>query len=132
VGGAALRAGALSDQRVISLINERFVPVWINVRTDPLPPIKAVEQALLRTQLDRDRHVSDVFSEGFFLRSLVLSPDAQDLLNPQADTVGGSMESYARRGYFAYAQVHPNDYLIMLEGALRRFEGAPVTCTSRR
>jgi hypothetical protein len=122
VGGAALRVGALSDQRVIALVNERFVPVWVNIRTDPLPETPVLSQVLLKTQVTPDRHVDDLFSKGFFLRSLVLTSDGQALLNPQADTVKGSMETYSQKGYFAYAQVKPDDYLLMLDSALRRFD----------
>ena len=122
MGGAALRVGALSDQRVIALVNERFVPVWVNIRTDPLPETPVLSQVLLKTQVTPDRHVDDLFSKGFFLRSLVLTADGQALLNPQADTVKGSMETYSQKGYFAYAQVKPDDYLLMLDSALRRFD----------
>ena len=98
------------------------MPVWVNIRKDPLPPTPLIGRVLLRTQVDRERKVSDTFSQGFFLRSLVLTADAQTLLNPQAETVDGSLSTYAQKGYFAYAQVKPEDYLVMLEGALRRFE----------
>ena len=122
MGGAALRAGALSNPRVIALVNERFVPVWVNIRTDPLPETPVLSQVLLKTQVSPDHHVDDLFSKGFFLRSLVLTSDGQALLNPQADSVKGSMETYSQKGYFAYAQVKPDDYLLMLDSALRRFD----------
>jgi hypothetical protein len=124
VGGAALRASALSDPQVIALINDRFVPVWVNIRKDSLPPTPVIGRVLLRTQVDPERKVSDLFSQGFFLRSLVLTPDGETLLNPQAETVDGSLSTYSQKGYFAYAQVKPQDYLIMLQGSLRRFEQA--------
>jgi hypothetical protein len=122
--------GALSDRRVMALVNERFVPVWVNIRTDALPNTPVLSQVLLKTELSPDHHVDDLFSKGFFLRSLVLSPDGQALLNPQADTVKGSMETYSRKGYFAYAQVKPDDYLIMLDSALRRFDASPEPGTA--
>ena len=124
MGGAALRASALSDPRIIALVNERFVPVWVNIRTDALPATPVLSRVLLRSELDPEGHISDLFSKGFFLRSLVLSPDGEALLNPQAETVGASVATYSEKGYFAYAQVKPEDYLLMLEGALRGFEGS--------
>jgi hypothetical protein len=124
VGGAALRASALSDPQVIALVNQRFVPVWVNIRTDPLPATPVLSRVLLKTEMGPDRHVEDLFSKGFFLRSLVLTPDGQRLLNPQAETVKASMETYSQKGYFAYAQVKPDDYLLMLDSALRRFDAA--------
>ena len=68
--------------------------------------------------------MKDPFSEGFFLRSVVLSPDGTTLLNPQASTVSGSVDTFLHHGYDAYAQVEPGDYLSMLEGALRVFSRA--------
>ena len=124
MGGAALRASALSDPQVIALVNQRFVPVWVNIRTDPLPATPVLSRVLLKTEMGPDRHVEDLFSKGFFLRSLVLTPDGQRLLNPQAETVKASMETYSQKGYFAYAQVKPDDYLLMLDSALRRFDAA--------
>jgi hypothetical protein len=121
VGGAALRSGALSDDGVIALVNDAFIPVWIDVRTTPLPPLPIWPQVLLKTQLGVDRRVVDLFSQGFFLRSLVLTPDGQTLLNPQADTVTGSIATSSEKGYYAYAQTKPQDYQVMLQGALVRF-----------
>ncbi len=129
MGGAALRAGALSDPGIIALVNERFVPVWINVRKEALPPTPAIGRVLLRSQLDRERKIDDLFSQGFFLRSLVLTSDGQELLNPQAATVDESVATYSRKGYFAYAQVKPEDYRVMLEAALRRFEGVRASAS---
>jgi hypothetical protein len=134
VGGAALRAGALSDPRVIALVNERFVPVWVNIRTDPLPATPVLSRVLLRAEVAPDGHIGDLFSRGFFLRSLVLTPDGSRLLNPQAETPEASVATYSQKGHFAYAQVKPDDYLLMLEGALRRFDraGGPPLVTDAR
>ena len=37
LGGDYLRSAALRDQTVIDAVNDQFVPVWINVRTTPIP-----------------------------------------------------------------------------------------------
>jgi len=125
VGGSALRAGALSDPDIIHLVNTEFVPVWVNVREDSLPDVPILKEVLLHAELDEDRHIHDLFSKGFFLRSLVLSPDGQTLLNPQAKTPQESVANFSEKGYFAYAQVKPMDYRVMLEGSLRRYEARP-------
>jgi hypothetical protein len=49
---------------------------------------------------------------------VVLSPDSQELLNPQAETVSDSAKNFGRTGYFAYAQVETDDFLRMLQVAL--------------
>ena len=131
MGANALRSGALSDQRVISLVNEQFVPVWIDVRKQALPPLPFDGEFLVRTELDEDRHVDDLFSQGFFLRSLVVSPDGKRLLNPQGSTVDRSVQSFRKQGYFSYAQVKAGDYLKMLGGALERWKSGPDVTTRR-
>jgi hypothetical protein len=115
-----LRSAALVDPRVIDLINSEFVPVWINVRTQAVPPFPFLDQVLVNGRLDENRRIVDPFSEGFFLRSLVVTADGGTLLNPQSPTVGGSIGRFIIGGAFSYAQVDPGDYLTMLEHALAR------------
>jgi hypothetical protein len=105
---------------VIDLINAEFVPVWINVRTDPIPRFTFLDQVLVNGRVDASNRIVDPFSEGFFLRSVVATPDGRTLLNPQKQTVGGSIASFYIGGAFAYAQVDPGDYLSMLQHALER------------
>jgi hypothetical protein len=121
VGAAALRYEALSDKRVIDLVNDQFVPVWLNIRKEAVPTVAVLDQVMLKAQLDSSRHVSDLASRGFFLRSVVLTPDGTELLNPQATTVLDSIKTYSSHGYYAYAQVKAVDYLVMLQGALNRY-----------
>lgn len=122
MGGAALRVGALSDPEVIDLINTEFVPVWINVRTTPLPRLPFWQDVLLNAKVGPDNRIEDLFSEGFFLRSVVTTPDGQTLLNPQAATVAGSLATSSREGHYAYAQTKRDDFLLMLKGALARYQ----------
>jgi hypothetical protein len=101
---------------VIALVNERFVPVWVNIREQALPDLRALDGALEGITLDERRRVSGGFSRSFFLRSVVLSPDGGTLLNPQGTPGLGQLFG---RGHFAYAQVKAEDYLAMLEGSWR-------------
>jgi hypothetical protein len=119
VGGSWLRSGALSDKQVIALVNSRMVPVWVDVRHEPLPPLPAGGLPP-GFELDEHRRFRAPLQEGFFLRSLVLSPDAQVLLNPQPDSREASKASLYEKGYFSYAQVKAADYLPMLEEAIAR------------
>jgi len=104
---------------VIDLVNERFVPVWINIREEPIPDLRALDAAIEGIELDGRRRVPGGFSKSFFLRSVVLSPDGGRLLNPQDKPNLGHLFT---RGHFPYAQVKPEDYLAMLELALRETE----------
>ena len=101
-----------------ALLRERFVPLWINVRKQALPPLPEVEEFLIEGRLDERRRIVDAFSKGYFVRSVVISPDGQRLLNRQQRTVGGSLGRLLTQGEFAYAQVDAGDYLVMLRRAL--------------
>lgn len=102
---------------MIERVNGRFVPVWINIREEPIPDLPAIGPALEGIPLDARRRVPDGFSKGFFLRSLVLSPDGRELLNPQETPSLGHLFT---QGYFSYAQVKADDFLDMLDRALGR------------
>jgi hypothetical protein len=117
VGGDKLREGALSDLRVISTINARFEPVWVNIRRSAVPDRPAINEGLVGFTLAEDRRITGGFSYGFFVRSLVMTSDGATLLNPQSKPGLGDLFS---KGHFSYAQVKPDDYLEMLEAALRR------------
>lgn len=98
--------------------------VWVDVRKDAMPPLAdEVQRAyLIAASVDDRGHIKDAASRGFFLRSLVLDPDDERLLNPQASTVAGSTATQSRTGYYAYAQTRPGDYVNMLRAALIRFQ----------
>jgi len=116
-----LRSAALSGPRVIQLLNDEFVPVWINVRTTPLPHLPAMRAALVNARLDDRDFIADLFSQGFFVRSVVVSPDGATLLNPAAATIASAMRPLALDGSLGYAEVNPGDYLVMLTQALARY-----------
>ena len=101
---------------MVNLVNERFVPLWLNIRTTPIPDLQAMDAAIDGIRLDDLRRVANGFNQGFFLRSVVLSPDVATLLNPQDKPSLGHLFT---RGHFPYAQVKTDDYLAMLELSLR-------------
>jgi hypothetical protein len=96
------------------------VPVWINVRTTPVPDLACMEDVLGKVEVDTDGVVQGSFSQGFFLRSVVLASDGETLLNPQ-EIRKASLGDLFSVGYFPYAQVKAKDYLPMLRAALERF-----------
>ena len=104
---------------MVDFVNEEFVPVWINVRTTPVPDLACMEDVLGKVDVDGDGVVQGSFSQGFFLRSVVLASDGETLLNPQ-DIEHASLGDLFTAGYFPYAQVKTKDYLPMLRAALER------------
>ncbi len=121
MGGEALRSEALADQAVIDLVDDRFVPVWIDVRKEPVPDLRRLDQVLIEGRLDSTRHMANLFSLGFFLRSVVLDPERTTILNWQPTTLMGSSLRFWTQGSFAYAQHEAGDYRRMLLEALERF-----------
>jgi hypothetical protein len=103
---------------VRTLVREAFVPLWIDVRTQAIPPLPESEAWLIEGRIDERGRIVDAFSKGYFLRTIVVSPDGARLLNRQERTVGGSFGRLLTGGAFAYAQVDPGDYLVMLRRAL--------------
>lgn len=108
MGGNALRERALSDPRVAELVREHFVPVWINVRTTPVPDVPALEPKAIKVKLDKDRYVATFLRRGFLVRSIVITPDGQRMLN--GETVGDGLPI-----------VEPDEYIAMLRRSLDRF-----------
>jgi hypothetical protein len=94
--------------------------VWINVRDTPLPRRAWVPDVLVNARVDASNKIVDPFSEGFFVRSVVLTPDGETLLNRAPTTVAGSMAKVIRDGDNLYAAVDAPDYLTMLRHALAR------------
>ncbi len=116
MGGDWLRSGALSDQQVIHFVNDELVPVWLNVRTTPVPELPALQPVLAGVELDANRMVADRH-RGFFVRSAVLSSDTKTLLNPEP--TDAPMRMLFSAGHFPYARVKAKDYLAMLEASTR-------------
>lgn len=108
---------------MIDLVNAEFVPVWIDVRTTPLPRRPFVADVLVNARVDADNKVVDPFSKGFFLRTVVLSPDLSTILNREPRTIGATIVEVARDGTQGYAAVDAPDYLSLLTKALHRHRG---------
>ncbi len=106
---------------MIRLVNARFVPVWINIRKSPVPDLRPVDEAIGGVKLDAERRVAAGFSQGFFVRSLVIDSELRFLLNPQPSD--DPMRTFNVKGHFPYAQVKAQDYLPMLQVALERSRG---------
>jgi len=105
------------------MINADFVPVWINVRTTPLPRLPFVPDVLVNAKVDGDNKVVDPFSKGFFLLTVVLTPDLQTILNREPKTVAATLREVAVDGTQGYAAVDAPDFLSMLQKALHRQSG---------
>jgi hypothetical protein len=99
-------------------VNNEFVPLWVNVRTTPVPDVACMGEVLDRVEVDGDGTVKGDFSQGFFLRSVVLASDGVTLLNPQPGHA--SLGDLFTEGHFPYAQVKSKQYLPMLREALAR------------
>lgn len=95
--------------------------MWIDVRESPLPDLPFWSQVLENARIGPDRRIVDAFSQGFFVREIVVTPDGQTLLNPQADTLGKSVGVMTERSHFAYAQTRSQDVKNMIGAALQRF-----------
>jgi len=102
---------------VIHLVNDEFVPVWIDVRTTAIPDLPALGRLVtgLKLGLDEDRRVCEN-RRGFLLVSAITTSDGAILLNPEPtdDPLGMLFE----KGHFPYSRVKPDEYLAMLRRAL--------------
>lgn len=92
--------------------------MWVNVRTTPVPDLACMNEVLDKVEVNSDGLVQGSFSQGFFLRSIVLASDGETLLNPQPG--GASLGDLFTDGHFPYAQVKSKHYLPMLRESLER------------
>jgi hypothetical protein len=121
MGGDYLRSAALRDPQVIDVINKQFVPVWINVRTTPVPRWPFLADVLTTATVDKDGRFTDRWSRTFYVHSVIVSPDGQRLLNKGAGTVASTAHALIFEGNFSYSAIDPGEYLGMLKRALERF-----------
>ncbi len=93
-------------------MNEHFIPVWIDIREDPFP----LAPALVRYGSEWDlvlspgRTILNPYYRCYLVRSYVLSPDLETLLNEKAGVVGMAMTEIG------------DEYLAMLKAAQECFE----------
>lgn len=78
-----LRDGALSRRDVIDFVNAEMVPVWINIRKQPFPYVPSTAWTEWGLLLTGDRKVSHPYFYYYYIRSFVLSPDRNTLLNDE-------------------------------------------------
>lgn len=90
---------------MIALVNERLIPVWINVRASRWPALPAIDDEDWELALTDDRYVGSPFYYFYFVRSYVIAPDRQRLLNASAGRIG-------------HIGNDADDYLAMLRKAL--------------
>lgn len=121
-GADFLRSDALRDARVIALTNDAYIPVWINVRTTPLPPWPFLSDVLVTAKVDAQRNVIDRWSRTFFVHTILVSPEGQVLLNPGAKTVAQTAKHLVFDGDFSYEMLEPGEYLTALRHALVRLD----------
>ena len=101
---------------MIDYVNENLVPVWVNIRCDAFPPVAALWRYGSEWDLflDSDRKMTNLYYLGFFLRSYILSPDLETLLNEDDGVLGMS------------TNMSGDSYLPMLEGSVHRFAAAQL------
>lgn len=109
MGAHALRDGALSNLRVIDLVNEHLVPVWVNIREEEWPRAAAIEDNDWELWVGAGRRVLNPYAYFYFVRSCVLTPDGDVLLNDDA-------------GRFGQVGHEATSYKEMLERSLALFE----------
>jgi hypothetical protein len=80
---------------------------------------------LVNAKVGPDNKIVDPFSEGFFVRSAVLTPDGETLLNKQPTTSMASLGKILRDGDNLYAVIDAPEYLTMLKHALEHFRSSP-------
>lgn len=131
-GADFLRTDALRSAQVIDLINNAYVPVWLNVRTTPLPPFPFIKDILVTAKLDAERHVIDKWSRTFFIHTILVTPDGQTLLNPGAKTVAQTAKALIFEGNFSYEMLDAGEYLGVLRRSLERLADLRHTQLSQR
>lgn len=111
MAGALLRSGALADARVAAVVNDRFVPVWVDTRESPYPAVPALDEPARDLGLGDDRRIVDTVTYYFHARTFLVSADGRRLLNREE-----ALESLT--------VVRAGPYLEMLERALARHGAA--------
>ena len=107
MGGARLRGGALSNPQVIQRINERTVPVWVDVRRSDYPDLPALTASRADLNIDDDGRLAGFPSYWFHVRSFLITSDGERLLNPE-------------EGCREFPSTKPARFLEMLDVALSR------------
>jgi hypothetical protein len=105
-----LRGQALSDDRTIGLINSDFVPVWVDTTRSGIPDTPAFRDLKEWFDTTTSSFATGWIATSFYLGSVVLTPDGTERIN----------ESKLPWPW-TWKEAKAEDYLEMLEGALRRW-----------
>jgi hypothetical protein len=89
-------------------VNENFVPVWIDIREEGFPEAPALKRYGSEWDLclSPDRTILNPYYRCYLVRSYVLSPDLERLLNEEAGVLGMAMTEIG------------DEYVAMLRSAL--------------
>ena len=109
-----LRGQALSDDRVIDLLNARFVSVWVDTTRHGIPDAPALQDVREWFEKTTSSGATEWIATSFYLGSVVLSPDGRKRINDSN-----------LPWPWKYKEVKAADYLDMLEAALRRGATSP-------
>lgn len=90
---------------MIAEVNERTVPVWVDVRREDYPDLPALSAARSDLRIDEEGRLRGFPSYYFHVRSFVVSPDGERLLNPE-------------EGAREFPSTDPQAFLAMLRAAL--------------
>jgi hypothetical protein len=90
------------------MVNEKFVPVWIDIREEAFPDAPALSRYGSEWDLclSPDRTILNPYYRCYLVRSYVLSPDLETLLNEEAGVLGMAMTEIG------------DDYVAMLRASL--------------
>ncbi len=104
-----LRGQALSDDRVIELLNASFVPLWVDTTRRGIPEAPALRDVRDWFEGTTSSGWTGWIATSFYLGSVVLTPDGEERINDSK-----------LPWPWTYKEAKADDYLDMLEGALRR------------
>lgn len=108
MGAARLREGALSSAQVQKVVNDNMVALWVNIREDEVPRVDAIKSLERTLMLGVDRKSTSPPALGFFIRSYIVTPDGQTLLNEDDGMVRRTIPEW-------------QPYLKMLRDSLERY-----------
>jgi hypothetical protein len=92
---------------VIDLVNDRFVPVWVNIREEKVPAADALRDYEWDLVMNDKREIGNWWYYLFFVRSYIISPDLKTLLNDE-------------EGLWGHITMRASPYLEMLNASLGR------------
>ncbi|HZV00897.1 MAG TPA: hypothetical protein VFF73_29550 [Planctomycetota bacterium] len=91
-------------------MNDKLTPVWVNIREEPFPEAAALKKFGSEWDLclSPGRTICNPYYRCYLVRSYVLSPDRETLLNEEAGVLGMAMTEIG------------DDYLKMLQASIAK------------